>query len=175
MLFCVALWIVRCYFLVRSAWSLSFPSVFCLVAVVSCCTLDGHCFFLVPSGWSLLFRGAFTSNTCHTQANTKQSNNTAPNKPKYCAQAHLPKCYECPPQKSGGHSLHHHRPCTDLLLHVTEKGIHTLLPALHSCGSVSTIPHQRGDPIGNLQTSSGKGTLVRGENPRSRTIWQGLA
>ena len=95
----------RCYFLVRSAWSLSFLGVFWLVAVVSCCTLDGHCFFLVPSGWSLLFRGAFTSNTCHTQANTRQSSEPAPNKPKHCARAHLPNCYECPPQKSGGHSL----------------------------------------------------------------------
>ena len=96
---------VCCYFLVRCAWSLPFLGVFWLVAVVSCCTLDGHCFFLVPSGWSLLFRGAFTSNTCHTQANTRQSNDTTPNKPKYCARAHLPNCYECPPQKSGGHSL----------------------------------------------------------------------
>ena len=70
---------------------------------------------------------------------------------------------------------HHHRPSTDLLLQVTEKGIHNLLPALHNCGTVRIVPHQLGDPIGNLQTSNGKGTLVRGEDPGSRTIWQGLA
>ena len=78
-----------------SGWSLLSPDAPWMVTV----------FFLVPSGWSLLFRGAFTSNTCHTQANTRQSNDTAPKKPKYCARARPPNCYECPPQKSGGHSL----------------------------------------------------------------------
>ena len=95
----------RCCFPVRSGWSLSFLGVFWLVAVASCCNLDGQCFFLVPSGWSLLFPGRCTSNTCHTHANTRQSSETAPNKPKHCARAGLPNCYECPPQKSGGHSL----------------------------------------------------------------------
>ena len=95
----------RCCFAVRFGWTLSFLGVFWMVTVVSCCTLDGHYYFLVPSGWSLLFPGPFTSNTCHTQANTRQRSETAPNKPKHCARAHLPNCYQCPPQKSGGHSL----------------------------------------------------------------------
>ena len=78
---------------------------FGMVVVVSCCTLDGHCYFLARSGWSQLFPGPFTSNTCHTKADTRQSSKTAPNKPKHCARAHLPNCYQCPPRKAGGQSL----------------------------------------------------------------------
>ena len=31
-----------------------------MVAVISCCILDGHCYFLVHSGWLLLFPGAIS-------------------------------------------------------------------------------------------------------------------
>ena len=75
------------YFLVCSEWSLLFLGALWMVIVFSGGAVDGHCYFMVHFGWSLLFHGvlllfpaACKSKTCHTQANTRQSTETAPTK-----------------------------------------------------------------------------------------------
>ena len=62
----------RCCFLLHSGWSLLFFGALWMVGVSSWCALEDHGYFLVLPGWSLLFLGSFTSNTCHTEANTRQ-------------------------------------------------------------------------------------------------------